>query len=691
MNTTRLWVVRLGKEGEWEEESLREDRVRLGWDVEEDVSSLKSHQEFKEYFGERVDEGRLSIVSAQFQHFVNELSLDDLVISPLKRKPVIAVGRVVGPYYVGPQGEQLRPVKWIDKALPRDRLEQDLQRSMGSSQTLFEIRRSAAVHRMRSILRNGSDPGFDSEAWDLFIDRARLIYDPFRLDADENDYKREQGRLLAEARNRLMADVSGWAELAEKGLDINILYHRNRRKFCDWMEEAPELARSALRGLWEESDGELSEPLDNFFRQFPEAAISGSGTRMNLASILLMGLDSERNPPYAWTKYTTAYRLTAFDEPSAEASESEIYRHAMDFLDCFIDQASKRGLKLRHRLDAQSAMWVMLSKDALPPKPASRKSPSENGLPSQSDLKMLAEDLLIDHSWLQEVIQGLEDKGQIIFQGPPGTGKTFVALEIARWYKQQDGDYRIVQFHASYTYEDFVEGFRPVKTGEGQAGYELVAGPLKQLAEQARAHPSQPHILVIDEINRGNVAKILGELYFLLEYREEKVNLQYGGEPFSLPENLWLIGTMNTTDRSIALVDAALRRRFYFFGLYPDSPPIEGLLRRWLDKNREEAMWAADLVDLANRKLGDRHMSIGPSHFLKNDPPLDEGRVRFIWQQAVLPYIEEQLFGEESRIQEFSFNQLRRELEDGMANPAGNAEDELSRAGTEASDPDASS
>ena len=179
---------------------------------------------------------------------------------------------------------------------------------------------------------------------------------------------------------------------------------------------------------------------------------------------------------------------------------------------------------------------------------------------------------------------------------------------------------------------------------------------------------------MIDEINRGNVAKVLGELYFLLEYRDEEVNLQYSNDPFSLPKNLWFIGTMNTTDRSIALVDAALRRRFYFFNFFPDEPPVKGLLRRWLDKNKPDLRWVAKLVDQANGKLGDRHMGIGPSHFMKNEPPLDEKRVRFIWEQAVMPYIEEQSFGDENRLKEFAYDELKRELdtngkpEDGAGN-----------------------
>ena len=255
------------------------------------------------------------------------------------------------------------------------------------------------------------------------------------------------------------------------------------------------------------------------------------------------------------------------------------------------------------------------------------------------------------------------DKRQAIFQGPPGTGKTYVAKRIAEHCRDHGGDFKIVQFHPSYSYEDFVEGFRPTLTDGGQAAFELTPGPLRLIAEQAAAKPDATFILVIDEINRGNVAKILGELYFLLEYRGDKVNLQYSNEGFSLPKNLWFIGTMNTTDRSIALVDAALRRRFYFFGFFPDEPPVKGLLRRWLDKNNPDLIWVADLVARANGKLGDRHMGIGPSHFMKDDPPLDEDRVRFIWEQAVIPYIEEQSFGDEARLKEFAYDQLKRELD----------------------------
>lgn len=135
------------------------------------------------------------------------------------------------------------------------------------------------------------------------------------------------------------------------------------------------------------------------------------------------------------------------------------------------------------------------------------------------------------------------------------------------------------------------------------------------------------------------------------------MSLQYSAEPVSLPHNLWIIGTMNTADRSIALVDAALRRRFHFIPFYPDRPPVEGLLRRWLKQNRPGMEWVADVVDRANRELGNSHMAIGPSHFLRSD--LTEEWVELIWEHSVLPYIAEQFFGDEARLEAFALKKLR--------------------------------
>ena len=220
-----------------------------------------------------------------------------------------------------------------------------------------------------------------------------------------------------------------------------------------------------------------------------------------------------------------------------------------------------------------------------------------------------------------------------------------------------------MQLHPSCAYEDFVQGFRPALI-DRRPGFRIKDGPMLRAANRAREEPDTDHFLVIDEINRGNPAKVFGELYFLLEYRDEKIRLQYQEEddpPFSLPDNLYIIGTMNTADRSIALVDLALRRRFYFVEFHPDDDPVKGVLRCWLKANTPNMEWLADVVKRANEKMqDDRHAAIGPSYFMQDN--LDEAAVERIWKHSVLPYIEERRYGG-SDIGDFNLDTLRRETD----------------------------
>jgi len=274
-------------------------------------------------------------------------------------------------------------------------------------------------------------------------------------------------------------------------------------------------------------------------------------------------------------------------------------------------------------------------------------------------LARLAEELLVSRESLAEMVELLADKGQVIFYGPPGTGKTFIARKLAAHLAGDAGRVELVQFHPSYAYEDFVEGFRPLPNCA--PGFALAPGPLKRLAQRAEEDPDNTYVLVIDEINRGNVARVFGELYFLLDYRNDSITLQYSPEkPFRLPNNLWIIATMNTADRSIGLLDAALRRRFYFFGFFPDLDPIKGLLRRWLDRHHPELGWVADRVDRANDQLKDRDAAVGPSYFMSKNTELNAHWVEVIWERSVLPYIEERLFGERDRLASFALDALGR-------------------------------
>jgi MoxR-like ATPase len=285
-------------------------------------------------------------------------------------------------------------------------------------------------------------------------------------------------------------------------------------------------------------------------------------------------------------------------------------------------------------------------------------------LPAEDGVDRLARALTLPRAFVDKVLRLLDHKRQVVFYGPPGTGKTFVARALAEYLARGGGTVQLVQFHPSYSYEDFVEGYRP-RTLEGQLSYEIVDGPLKRLALTAAARKDLTHVLIVDELNRAVVSKVLGELYFLLEYRDEEIRLQYSDTPFTLPDNLVILATMNTADRSIALVDAALRRRFHFIGLYPDRWPIQGVLRKFLHTHSLDGDlgWVADAVELANTLVADRHLQLGPSHFL--DPKLDDDRVRLVWEHSVMPYFEEQFLDDPNGLARFELDAIRRALDAG--------------------------
>ncbi|SNQ46588.1 GTPase subunit of restriction endonuclease [Frankia canadensis] len=290
-----------------------------------------------------------------------------------------------------------------------------------------------------------------------------------------------------------------------------------------------------------------------------------------------------------------------------------------------------------------------LGSDGLPkPTNVVVEQPPLAGLPEPT--AELACELLVDSDWLVETVDLLEEKRQLVLYGPPGTGKTYLAQEVARFVAEQtNGSHRLVQFHPSYAYEDFVEGFRPGLGADGTFRFAKEFGPLRRLVEDAAANPSGAYVLVIDEINRANLAKVFGELYFLLEYRNRMIELQYSaGEEFRLPANVFVIGTMNTADRSIALVDAAMRRRFAWQPLFPGEPPVADMLRRWLAKHDLPAH-VADLLDALNAAIGDRDAAVGPSYLMNQRVASEAGLAR-IWRTQILPLLEERHLGEHADV-----------------------------------------
>lgn len=266
-------------------------------------------------------------------------------------------------------------------------------------------------------------------------------------------------------------------------------------------------------------------------------------------------------------------------------------------------------------------------------------------------LAQCARETGLDEALLARWVQAIERKGQVILYGPPGTGKTYVAERLAEHLTGGgDGFWELVQFHPAYTYEDFVQGLRPRNRPEGGLDYPLVPGRFLEFCEKAQTCQDRC-VLIIDEINRADLAQVLGELMYLLEYRDREINLA-GGATFRVPANVRLIGTMNTADRSVALVDHALRRRFAFLSLYPNYE----VLRRFHAKTGFPVERLIETLQRLNRQIGDRHYEVGITFFLHWN--LAE-QLEDIWRMEIEPYLEEYFFDQPEKVAAFRWETIK--------------------------------
>jgi len=278
----------------------------------------------------------------------------------------------------------------------------------------------------------------------------------------------------------------------------------------------------------------------------------------------------------------------------------------------------------------------------------------------QVDVDGLSGDTSFDDDDIEDWLIGLKRKNQAIFYGPPGTGKTFTAKKIAdELVSDTDGFRDVVQFHQNYEYEDFIQGIRP-STSSGDLSYSLESGTFLDFCEEA-AERNSPCVLIIDEINRADLSAVFGELMYLLEYREDNVQLAQtqideddsytDADGFEIPENVYIIGTMNTADRSIALVDFALRRRFAFLELRPNWDVLQ-------EKFSASGVDVDDLVNVmesVNDDVGDRNYELGHTYFLEAGT---RDEVRNIWNLEIVPYLEEFFIDQPEKVDNYRWDEI---------------------------------
>ena len=752
------------------------------------------------------------------------------LVFPDTFEPTVSVGhkeriaRAFAQFVTGPEED-------VDRKLEQIRLGLEAQYGSSNYDYLSFYRPDIRVQWDPAAAGNGN-------LWDEFVRLAQEYFDTGQLDSEENDYKVAIGRKVAAAREAALSSADDWADLLKSALnpnDANFISWRLISNLNQWCAGHPDEALRALQAIWAQDDSSVSERVGAFSSLLPYSEIRGTGSRVNVASGLLMGLDVHNYPPFRIRVFNRAYERTGYEQPERDADEAALYEHALGFLDRFIEEASERGLTLRHRLDAQSLVWAILQGRDQPTEPEedtpplsdefSRKLeesfPSEFGglvsgdvhgqgppetipelnrswvfqanprffnLPGalqeiseftwttrqyRGDIKAgdktylwesgpaggilatavietdpavipnsansrrfepqpdefageearvllairdvltspisraelldnpilsgmqilkapqgtnfpiterevaelerlvgsrladrptiedLARETHLPPAELGEIEALLQEKKQIIFEGPPGTGKTYVARLFAKYFTglpltdQRDQRVRVVQFHQSYGYEEFIQGIRPETNAGGQIEYHVRPGVFKDFCAGASRNPSRNFVLIIDEINRGNISRIFGELLYLLEYRDEKVplaNSRPDEESFSIPQNVFIIGTMNTTDRSLAQIDYALRRRFYFYRLLPASEGTAPVLESWLarqamgeaSQQRVLATFLALNTKIA-AELGE-HFQIGHSYFMHSDIDTDE-RLEQVWRHAILPLLEEYYHG----------------------------------------------
>lgn len=352
-------------------------------------------------------------------------------------------------------------------------------------------------------------------------------------------------------------------------------------------------------------------------------------------------------------------QVVAIGRVSAEQDGQQIYFEKVEGLTSPIDYQTLKSFseleKMEYFVNPQGSLFKLTKGEYEFIYDVIRE---ENPVASVEKVDKYTKEDFLDEVYMTEnrynmLVSVLKNKKNIILQGAPGVGKTFAAKRLAYSMMGEKDENRIefVQFHQNYSYEDFMMGYKPVNDG-----FELKYGIFYHFCQKAANHPDKEYFFIIDEINRGNMSKIFGELLMLIErdYRGTKATLAYNGLSFTVPKNLYIIGMMNTADRSLAMIDYALRRRFSFFDIEPGFDS-EGFMKYQEELNNETFSLLVSKVKELNKEISlDKSLGkgfcIGHSYFCDQTECSDEW-LHAIVDYDILPMLSEYWFDDTGKLQ----------------------------------------
>ena len=570
---TRLWVVRGGRDGVFEQFAIEENKAVIGWEQAGDLSHLKDRDAIYEHVKEKYSDTDPKIqgkYATELHLFANEIQKEDIVLMPLKGKKEVAIGSVKGEYSFEPDSKYIhvRTVRWNKETESRDSFSKSKD-LLNQRRSIFEIKQDDALNHAQAVLAKKKQK----------IENATnlILYGPpgtgktYRLNKRTEEYSAKKQIQSAEIPS-------------EKQIQTRE----------SWLDEELSKAtwRSAIIGaLYDlggtaKIDGISKHKYLKILKQYKKSNNINNelNEHTHPDSKTVTQKKKYRKPPYIFDRKPdgTWYLVNDWKEICAEKPEWR--RH--------VELAKK---------------W--------------KAGPDQESLNERS--------------------------------------------ESEQEHELYDRRFEFVTFHQAYSYEDFVEGIRPGQDEDGNIKYEIVPGVFKRICGDAKEDPEQRYAIFIDEINRGNIASIFGELITLLETDKRVVygddgsvksgmtlTLPYSGEKFGVPSNLDVYGTMNTADRSIALLDTALRRRFQFEELMPDASVINGSSDNGqIDDGEGGTIDLRKLLEALNRRIRfllGRDMTIGHSYLI-NVRDFDD--LKNVLYSKIIPLLQEYFYDDWHRIQ----------------------------------------